>query len=97
MSDESLLSNAKNCSEDMFDHIYSELHRLSKEENHAMYMKAISKAKTTSQKKKCDGVYRGKWQVVFNAWCKGKIANTFVLDAFIAGFVSEGLLLRADE
>ena len=97
MSDESLLSNAKNCSEDMFDHIYSELYRLSKEENHAMYMSALSKAKTASQKKKCDGVYRGKWQIVFNAWCRGKVANTYVLDAFRYGFVSEGLLLLADE
>ena len=97
MSDESLLSNAKNCSEDMFDQIYSELYRLSKEENHAMYMMALSAAKTPSQKKKCAGVYRGRWQVVFNAWCKGKIANTFVLEAFRAGFVSEGLLLLADE
>lgn len=97
MSDESLLSNAENCSEDMFDHIYSELYRLSKEENHAMYMNALSRAKTASQKKKCAGVYRGKWQIVFNAWCRGKIANTYVLDAFRAGFVSEGLLLRSDE
>ena len=97
MSDESLLSNAKTCSEDMFDHIYSELYRLSKEENHGMYMKALSAAKTKRQKEKCAGVYRGRWQVVFNAWCKGKIPNTFVLEAFRAGFVSEGLLLRADE
>ena len=97
MSDESLLSNAKNCSEDMFDQIYSELYRLSKEENHAMYMMALSAAKTPSQKKKCAGVYRGRWQVVFNAWCKGKIPNTFVLEAFRAGVVPEGLLLRADE
>lgn len=97
MSDESLLVTAKTCSESVFSQLYEDLYQLSKDENHAMYLQALSKAKTPRQRQKCAGAYVGRWQTVFNAWCRGKIANTFVHEAIQQGFVSEGLLLRAEQ
>lgn len=97
MCNESLLLTAKTCSESLFEKIYEDLYQRSKDENDAMYQQALNKAKTPRQRLKCAGAYVGRWQTVFNAWCRGKIANTFVLEAIQQGQVSEGLLLRAEQ
>jgi len=97
MDDESKLQNANTCSEEIFSVIYSELYARSSEENHSMYLAKLSKAKTDKQRKACAGCYVGSWQRVLNSWVRGRLPNVYVLDAIRAGFVSEGLLLRADE
>ena len=97
MADESKLQNANTCSEEIFSEIYSELYARSSEENHSMYLAKLSKAKTDKQRKACAGCYVGSWQRVLNSWVRGRLPNVYVLDAIRAGFVSEGLLLRADE
>lgn len=86
------LANAKNCSEDLFDSIYENLYNLSAKENHSMYLAALRKAKTQTQKKACAGCYAGRWQQLFNKWIKGDVPNVFVLEAIQAGFVREDLL-----
>ena len=97
MADESKLQNANTCSEEIFAELYEDLYARSSAENHAMYLASLSKAKTDKQRKACAGCYVGSWQKVFNAWVRGKLPNVYVLDAIRAGFVSEGLLLRAEE
>jgi hypothetical protein len=97
MADESKLLNANTCSEEIYSEIYSELYARSSEENSSMYLAELRKAKTDKQRKACAGRYVGSWQKVLNAWVHGKLPNVYVLDAIRAGFVSEGLLLRAEE
>ncbi len=91
------LATARTCSDLLFNELYKALYDLAKAENHGMYMQALNAAKTDAQKKKCAGCYAGRWQVVFNAWCLGKIANVFIVEAIRAGFVSDVLLLRAED
>lgn len=87
------LANAKTCNEELFSSIYESLYNLSAKENHSMYLAALRKAKTPTQKKGCAGCYIGKWQQLFNKWIKGDIPNVFVLEAIQTGFVKEELIL----
>lgn len=96
MADTSKLVTAKTCSEAVFDSLYNSLYEKSAAENHAMYLSALSKAKTPRQRKNCAGCYCGRWQTVFNAWVRGKIPNIHIHEALADNSVSESLLLRAE-
>lgn len=86
------LMNAHNCSDELFERIYSDLELRVSSEASALYNQAVSAAKTKSQKIACAGSYKGKWFKLFDNWCSGKVENIFVLDAMSSNYIHDGLL-----
>lgn len=88
------LQTAINCSDDLYSNIYSALYERAASENNALYMQALSKAKTKKQKEDCAGYYCGRWQTMLNKWCSGKIANIHAISAISQNHVDECFLLE---
>ena len=87
------LATVRDCSESLFDHIYVNLQAKAAKENEALYQTAIAKCKTAKQRAKKAGYYCGNWQKLFDAWCHGKIANTYALDFLNKDYVTDELLV----
>ncbi|EPO2769575.1 hypothetical protein ACT7V1_001196 [Salmonella enterica subsp. enterica] len=64
---------ARNCSETRFNQLWDVLHEKSRAENESLFQQALKRCRSKRQRDKLAGRFAGAWQILFDAFCEGRV------------------------